>query len=159
MFSPIWGKGNGRGISGFAVNRGAVNRGFTVVILVILVISLILLVILLVTAGQIALVVGGQVISYTVSHTTCRLVSSSIEQHCCFNQLKVEYWQDFHSLADFLYIFELSYNAIFNFIGTLYKINCPRRIEVKIEYGVCTILLRLFEISIVKIPIIEIYHN
>ena len=30
MFSPIWGKGNGRGISGFAVNRGAVNRGFTV---------------------------------------------------------------------------------------------------------------------------------
>ena len=29
MFSPIWGKGNGRGISGFAVNRGAVNRGFT----------------------------------------------------------------------------------------------------------------------------------
>ena len=31
MFSPIWGKGNGRGISGFAVNWGAVNRGFTVV--------------------------------------------------------------------------------------------------------------------------------
>ena len=30
MFSPIWGKENGRGISGFAVNRGAVNRGFTV---------------------------------------------------------------------------------------------------------------------------------
>ena len=30
MFSPIWGKGNGCGISGFAVNRGAVNRGFTV---------------------------------------------------------------------------------------------------------------------------------
>ena len=30
MFSPIWGKGDGRGISGFAVNRGAVNRGFTV---------------------------------------------------------------------------------------------------------------------------------
>ena len=30
MFSPIWGIGNGRGISGFAVNRGAVNRGFTV---------------------------------------------------------------------------------------------------------------------------------
>ena len=25
------GKGDGRGISGFAVNRGAVNRGFTVV--------------------------------------------------------------------------------------------------------------------------------
>ena len=33
MFSPIWGKGNGRGISGFAVNRGAVNRGFTVLIM------------------------------------------------------------------------------------------------------------------------------
>ena len=33
MFSPIWGKGNGSGISGFAVNRGAVNRGFTVVVL------------------------------------------------------------------------------------------------------------------------------
>ena len=32
-FSPIWGKGNGRGISGFAVNRGAVNRGFTVIII------------------------------------------------------------------------------------------------------------------------------
>ena len=32
MFSPIWGKGNGRGISGFAVNRGAVNRGFTVIV-------------------------------------------------------------------------------------------------------------------------------
>ena len=32
MFSPIWGKRNGRGISGFAVNRGAVNRGFTVVL-------------------------------------------------------------------------------------------------------------------------------
>jgi len=31
VFSPIRGKGNGRGISGFAVNRGAVNRGFTVV--------------------------------------------------------------------------------------------------------------------------------
>ena len=31
MFSPIWGKGNGRGISGFLVNRGVVNRGFTVV--------------------------------------------------------------------------------------------------------------------------------
>ena len=31
MFSPIWGKGNGPGISGFAVNRGAVNQGFTVV--------------------------------------------------------------------------------------------------------------------------------
>ena len=34
MFSPnrtpIWGEGNGRGISGFAVNRGAVYRGFTV---------------------------------------------------------------------------------------------------------------------------------
>ena len=30
IFSPIWGEGNGRGISGFAVNRGAVNRGFTV---------------------------------------------------------------------------------------------------------------------------------
>ena len=27
MFSPVWGKGNGRGISGFAVNRGAVNWG------------------------------------------------------------------------------------------------------------------------------------
>jgi len=33
MFSPIWGKGNGRGISGFAVNRGAVNRGFTVLVI------------------------------------------------------------------------------------------------------------------------------
>ena len=32
-FSPIWGKGNGRGISGFAVHRGTVNRGFTVVTL------------------------------------------------------------------------------------------------------------------------------
>ena len=32
MFSAIWGKGNGRGISGFAVNRGAVNRGFTVIV-------------------------------------------------------------------------------------------------------------------------------
>ena len=31
MFSPIWGKGNGRGISGFAVNQDAVNRGFTIV--------------------------------------------------------------------------------------------------------------------------------
>ena len=31
MFSLIWGRGNGRGISGFAVNRGAVNRGFTVI--------------------------------------------------------------------------------------------------------------------------------
>ena len=30
MVSPIWGEGNGRGISGFAVNRGAVYRGFTV---------------------------------------------------------------------------------------------------------------------------------
>ena len=30
MFSPIWGEGNGRGISGFEVNRGAVYRGFTV---------------------------------------------------------------------------------------------------------------------------------
>ena len=32
MFSDIWGQGNGRGISpsGFAVNRGAVYRGFTV---------------------------------------------------------------------------------------------------------------------------------
>ena len=30
MFSPIWGEGNGRGISGFAVNRGAVYLGFTV---------------------------------------------------------------------------------------------------------------------------------
>ena len=30
MFSPNEGKGNGRGISGFAVNRGAVNWGFTV---------------------------------------------------------------------------------------------------------------------------------
>ena len=30
MFSPIWGKGNGRGISRFAVNRGTVYRGFTV---------------------------------------------------------------------------------------------------------------------------------
>ena len=30
MFSPIWGKGNGRGISGFAVNWDAVNRGFSV---------------------------------------------------------------------------------------------------------------------------------
>ena len=30
MFSPIWGEGDGRGISGFAVNRGAVYRGFTV---------------------------------------------------------------------------------------------------------------------------------
>ena len=36
MFSPIWGKGNGRGISGFAVNRGAVNRGFTVSVILIL---------------------------------------------------------------------------------------------------------------------------
>ena len=25
MVSPIWGKGDGRGISGFVVNRGAVN--------------------------------------------------------------------------------------------------------------------------------------
>ena len=30
MFSPIWGKGNGRNVSGFAVNWGAVNQGFTV---------------------------------------------------------------------------------------------------------------------------------
>ena len=33
MFSPIWGKENGRGISGFAVNRDAVNRGFTVILI------------------------------------------------------------------------------------------------------------------------------
>ena len=31
MFSPIWGEGNGCGISGFAVYRGAVYRGFTVI--------------------------------------------------------------------------------------------------------------------------------
>ena len=30
MLRTIRGKGDGRGISGFAVNRGAVNRGFTV---------------------------------------------------------------------------------------------------------------------------------
>ena len=30
MLRTIWRKGNGRGIWGFAVNRGAVNRGFTV---------------------------------------------------------------------------------------------------------------------------------
>ena len=30
MLSPIRGKEDGRGIMGFAVNRGAVNRGFTV---------------------------------------------------------------------------------------------------------------------------------
>ena len=32
MLRTIWGKGDGRGISGFAVNRGAVNRGFTVIV-------------------------------------------------------------------------------------------------------------------------------
>ena len=31
MLRKIRGKGDGRGISGFAVNRGTVNRGFTVV--------------------------------------------------------------------------------------------------------------------------------
>ena len=31
MLRTIRGKGDGRGVSGFAVNRGAVNRGFTVV--------------------------------------------------------------------------------------------------------------------------------
>ena len=48
MFSPIWGKGNGRGIPGFAVNRGAVNRGFTVSCL------------------------------HNVSHSSCRLVVLSL---------------------------------------------------------------------------------
>ena len=31
MIRTIWGKGDGLGISGFEVNWGAVNRGFTVV--------------------------------------------------------------------------------------------------------------------------------
>ena len=31
ILSPIWGKGNGCGISGFAINRGTVYRGFTVI--------------------------------------------------------------------------------------------------------------------------------
>ena len=35
MFSPIWGKENGRCILGFAVNQGAVNRGFTVPVYII----------------------------------------------------------------------------------------------------------------------------
>ena len=35
MLRTIWGKGNGRVISGFAVNRGAVYRGFTVFGLII----------------------------------------------------------------------------------------------------------------------------
>ena len=30
ILRTIWGNGDGRGISGFAVNRGAVNLGFTV---------------------------------------------------------------------------------------------------------------------------------
>ena len=35
MLRTIWGKGDGRGIWGFAENRGAVNRGLTVVSVVI----------------------------------------------------------------------------------------------------------------------------
>ena len=30
MLSPIWGKGDDRDKSGFVVNHGAVNQGFTV---------------------------------------------------------------------------------------------------------------------------------
>ena len=33
MFNPIWGKGNGRGISGFALNWGAVYRGLLYIII------------------------------------------------------------------------------------------------------------------------------
>ena len=34
MLRTIWGKGDGCIILGFAVNRGAVNRGFTVIIII-----------------------------------------------------------------------------------------------------------------------------